>query len=509
MRGTIIAIIASLLLVGPGIGSAQPNSDPLTVLRQLVFDSQQANFRHNMAAEQCDRTAMQAEQRSLDQMAVEARQIADGASAAGQLSAVSPQIAENHARHVEEIASAARAREPRNCGQAAERDTQTTGGIAGGLGPGAAQQGAAGTPAAAESVLARLRREAIEANYRHAGAAERCDIEAMARELRIIAEIERRAQRSLQFARAGDALLSTESSRSAVRKAEEDLAEIWLIRETMIARPRSNCPKPSPAPFRIRIPQFPQQPQQEPQPPQQPQSERQQDPGARLFGRALEQVLSPPGSQDGKPALGFPPLLRSDRKSPRKDGAAPPPAPANPPRTPARERGRDYCDDGSPVNSEGNCEIGVQQPRGGEEHPPPVPPPPSRPERTTLEVIEESDGAIERQQRAGSAAETFRCNCPTGESECEAEKSCSNAESTDRGCSADIGARFDCPFEDIAQPERCTAGGAPDSQCNEENRAPSIPVQRTTLEEIEQSDSAGEKQPPPPAPPLPTPPPPP
>lgn len=91
--------------------------DPRQTLLDIYGLSGAADSLHKIYVRNCNKEGEQSQEAELDDLAKEAKAIADAAKAAGDLSTVSPGLAQAIATEIARRAAAAKARTPENCGQ--------------------------------------------------------------------------------------------------------------------------------------------------------------------------------------------------------------------------------------------------------------------------------------------------------------------------------------------------------------------------------------------------------
>lgn len=344
-------------------------STPLQQLERLSDQARAADDAHAEAAKVCDREAMARHSQTLNRLARESRRVAEAARAAGEFATIDPETAARLAAIIATRARVAAGRQPENCGEREAARKEYFDKIEGmlsamesarlrgdceavrELAEQAAHDITADRPigyvdgAEADALQRRLREaqgrlcppvpnptgdpagggirqqppteaprqaagqtqfeppppnvdRALTLNFEHAKAANRCDGPEMTRLLQELEQLAKDAEMEMHR-------WDSELTRGTWEQRSREYREILKILEAARARQRMPCP-------RHRMPRIPQTGQQQQQQP---------DPGARLFGRAFEQLLSPPGRREEEPVLGFPPL-GTDRDSVRKDGNA-------------------------------------------------------------------------------------------------------------------------------------------------------------------------------------------
>lgn len=309
------------------LGDALPHSRALRVLRQMQIDSVRVDSRHYAAAQRCDRAAMAAYQRQLDDLAAQARNVIRNSGLINDTSSNAIE-ADRIASNIEMRARHASSRQAQNCDQAA------TGEPTGGTGT-----SGTGRSQSSDEQLGELQKESVRLNTLHYEAAQRCDRAEMARIQALLEALVDQAAAIMQRAAAGP-----RGAKSAVFRSAERIAHNIAQRsdEARNRQPK-NCPEqteqpPSGAGETNTTPPSP--PQEQMPPPEQsppPPPER---------GASEEGQKQPRGSPEATPP-GEPETPREcgNEEQCRPSTVTKRPASDQPTRPP-RDRRRERCEDG-------------------------------------------------------------------------------------------------------------------------------------------------------------------
>lgn len=384
-------------------------------LLELQKESIRLNSLHYQAAQRCDRAEMERLQALLDALVDQAGEIMRRAAMGprGARSAVF-RDAENQAHNIARRADEARKRQPKNCPEESEQQQNGGAGASNTTGP-TPQEVAPPPPPPppppaptprfnSGSPLDGIRNRAWSAMEEMTDAYEKCDPERFERALGELEQLQREAKAAAAAA-TGSGEFSTIRPEEA-RNLAEELQRQVMQRRYLLDGLRRECSKGH-RPGGVGTILGPRRPDATDTGPveNEGQQQRQQiEPGAPLLGRVLEQLLSPP--PNGVP-------------------------------TPVRDR--DFCDDGTAVNAEGECDSGA------------------------LCV----GGAVCVQDNGGRYISADPAQAQT-----------------DDHCA---------PLEESCEPSpECTAAGADPRRCPDEDSPRTTPT-RTTLDEIEESERGAEK----------------